>query len=98
MPTPSTLAELLELVNKEFMFYSIVPSFIAVSSAGVESVAENPVGYDVLNVITGIVEHSTPILPGAIYQAHHFDSTLKGFLEITPVLVKLETDSDVILN
>ncbi len=39
------------------------------------------IGYAVRNLETGIVEHTTMMLPGAIFQCQHFNDTLKGLLE-----------------
>ena len=38
-------------------------------------------GYAVVNKDTGIIEHTTIMLPGAIFQSQHFSDTLKGLLE-----------------
>lgn len=38
------------------------------------------IGYAVRNIETGVVEHTTMMLPGAIFQAQHFNDTLKGLL------------------
>ena len=38
-------------------------------------------GYAVVNEETGVIEHTTMMLPGAIFQCQHFNDTLKGLLE-----------------
>ena len=37
-------------------------------------------GYVVVNKETGVVEHSTVMLPGAIFQCQHFNDTLVSLL------------------
>lgn len=37
-------------------------------------------GYVVVNKETGVVEHSTVMLPGAIFQCQHFNDTLISLL------------------
>jgi len=37
-------------------------------------------GYVVVNKETGVIEHSTTMLPGAIFQCQHFSDTLTGLL------------------
>ena len=37
-------------------------------------------GYAVINIETGITEHTTMMLPGAIFQAQHFNDTLESLL------------------
>ena len=37
-------------------------------------------GYVVLNKETGVIEHSTIMLPGAIFQCQHFNDTLVSLL------------------
>lgn len=38
-------------------------------------------GYAVRNLETRVIEHTTMMLPGAIFQCQHFNDTLKGLLE-----------------
>ena len=40
----------------------------------------NRPGYVVVNKETGVVEHSTVMLPGAIFQCQHFNDTLISLL------------------
>ena len=37
-------------------------------------------GYVVINRDTGVIEHSTVMLPGAIFQCQHFNDTLISLL------------------
>lgn len=37
-------------------------------------------GYAVVNTLTRVREHTTTLLPGAIFQAQHLDATLDGLL------------------
>ena len=37
-------------------------------------------GYVVINKETGQIEHTTTMLPGAIFQCQHFDNTLTSLL------------------
>ncbi len=37
-------------------------------------------GYVVVNKETGVIEHSTVMLPGAIFQCQHFNDTLMNLL------------------
>lgn len=56
-------------------------------------------GYAVRNKATGFVEHTTTLLPGAIFQAQHLDSTLDGLLNPPatepPALVDFPTEDTV---
>lgn len=38
-------------------------------------------GYAVINKDNGVVEHTTMMLPGAIFQCQHFSDTLTGLLK-----------------
>ena len=37
-------------------------------------------GYAVYNKVSGVYEHTTTLLPGAIFQSQHLDQTLDGLL------------------
>jgi hypothetical protein len=42
-------------------------------------------GYSVYNKETDTHEHTTTLLPGAIFQAQHLDATLDGLLNPVPI-------------
>jgi hypothetical protein len=61
------------------------------------------IGYAVINKETEVVEHTTMMLPGAIFQCQHFNDTLTSLM--TPVepaevfdLQSIEVDGDVVPN
>ena len=59
-------------------------------------------GYVVVNRETGVVEHTTIMLPGAIFQCQHFNDTLISLLsppEVeTPDLTGMDVPEDVVPN
>lgn len=58
-------------------------------------------GYAVWNTTTDVCEHTTTLLPGAIFQAQHLDATLTGLLnpsaDYSDALVDMPVE-DVIAN
>ena len=55
-------------------------------------------GYAVVNKETGVREHTTLLLPGALFQAQHLDSTLGALLaNDTPDLADMPVE-DVTVN
>ena len=77
----SNLLEQITEFNKTLTYYTISPTPRALGEDGKYIEGEENVGYAVVNNETGIVEHTSTILPGVIFQAQHFDSTLKSLLE-----------------
>lgn len=69
--------ELLDALNAQLTHYKVELTDHAVSEVG----ETNAKGYAVINLVTGIEEHTNTILPGAFFQAQHFDNTLKGLTE-----------------
>ena len=59
-------------------------------------------GYNVVNRETSVVEHTTMMLAGAIFQCNHFTDTLAGLLAKPEDNVRsinvVDVDSDVILQ
>ena len=59
-------------------------------------------GYVVVNKETGVIEHSTTMLPGAIFQAQHFNDTLTSLLsppeEDEGLLEDMNVPEDVVLS
>ena len=58
-------------------------------------------GYVVINKETGIVEHTTIMLPGAIFQCQHFNDTLVSLLSPpvdTTDLSEMDVTDDVVPN
>lgn len=53
-------------------------------------------GYKIINKDTGIVEHTTMMLPAAIFQAQHFSDTLKSLLETPEKATELSLVNDII--
>jgi hypothetical protein len=87
---------MLDRINKDLKYYEVRLTDKAVGELGelVEGDGE-PVGYKLVNKITGITEHTSIFLAGVIYQAAHFDSTVKGALS-APEPVAVESADDVI--
>ena len=74
-----TLNELLNGVNKSLKFYEVVLVDKALGEEG-KYVEGDPAGYGLLNKITGVMEHTSIMLPGVMWQATHFETTLKSML------------------
>lgn len=53
-------------------------------------------GYAVCNKHTGVREHTTTLLPGAIFQSQHLDATLEGLLN--PQEVEYPSLEDVTMD
>lgn len=66
--------------NSELKYYTVVTADRVIGEEG-KYIEGEGVGYAVVNNTTGVVEHTSTILPGVLFQAQHFDSTLKGLLE-----------------
>ena len=75
-----TVSELLNKANSELTFYEIVLTQRALGEDGVYVEGDNA-GYGLLNKVTGVMEHTSTILPGVMWQATHFESTLTSLLE-----------------
>lgn len=69
----------LETFNSELEYYVVQPVGRCVGDDG-KYFEGDPAGYGVVNKATGVVEHTSTILPGVLFQATHFDSTLKSLL------------------
>ena len=72
-----TVSELLESVNKDLELYEIVLTERALGEDG-KYVDGESAGYGLLNKVTGVMEHTSTILPGVMWQATHFETTLKS--------------------
>ena len=71
--------ELLNKINEELKYYEVqrrddVPIMCEDNEYRVRY------GYIVYNTEAGVIEHTTTLLPGAIFQAQHLDSMLEGLL------------------
>lgn len=66
--------------NNKLTYYTVIVADKVVGEEGTYIEGEG-VGYAVVNNTTGVTEHTSTILPGVLFQAQHFDSTLKGLLE-----------------
>ena len=58
-------------------------------------------GYRVVNRQTGVVEHTSALLPSVIFQAQHLDSMLGELLDPKPLqqsLANMVVDEDVVAN
>ncbi|MHC4647485.1 MAG: hypothetical protein ACYTBJ_18515 [Planctomycetota bacterium] len=53
-------------------------------------------GYSVYNTLSGVHEHTTTLLPGAIFQAQHLDATLDGL--INPKMQEYPALEDVAMD
>ena len=95
-----TVAELMAVVNKDLEFYEIVPSLNVLGEEGKLVESDHVVGYAVVNKITAVIEHTSTILPGVLFQAQHFDNTLRSLTEAPEETLEGESSSqdDVVLN
>lgn len=79
--------------------YKVIPFANAMGEKG----EPDSNGYAVVNKDTGVIEHTTIMLPGAIYQAQGFSDSLDALLKTdgAPLqlsLVDMPTDEDVVPN
>lgn len=81
--------------NKELAFYKID---LHSDCLGEDGKYGKP-GYAIWNKESGIIEHTGMCLPAIIFQAQHFDTTLRGMVELE-VEVELDTlpGEDVLIN
>lgn len=75
----TTANELLDLANKDLSYYEVVLVDKALGEDG-KFIEGDPAGYGLLNKVTGILEHTSIMLPGVLWQATHFENTLKSML------------------
>lgn len=73
-------AELFEKLNKDLKYYEVTEAEDVLLEDGT---SRGP-GYALVNTITDVVEFSTPLLAGAIWQAQHFENTLESILNPMP--------------
>lgn len=98
----NNLEAALENINSELEYYRIGATGDAVGEDGKKGSA----GYSVTNKETDVVEHTTTILPGAIFQARHLDDMLASLVQAADPeknddgVVSLESvvDEDPVLN
>jgi len=93
-------AKLFEAINKDLKFYEVLPSCTVIGEEGKLIEGDEVIGYQVCNLVTGVVEHTSTILPGALFQAQHFDNTLRSLTDTPEDAVEGETapQDDVVLN
>lgn len=76
------MKEILAKANNNLKYYEV--RFIEKTSntpvMGEEGKYVKRDGYAVYNKKSGVYEHTTTLLPGAIFQAQHLDATLDGLL------------------
>lgn len=84
---------LLAKVNAKLDYYKIIMVDRALEETGTY-VEGKDVGYGLINKATQVVEHTSVMLPGILWQATHFESTLKSLLdeEETPDTTAAEGD------
>lgn len=96
-----TVNEIMDKINADLTYYEIATASRAIGEEGkYVSFEDVPAGYSITNKLTGVIEHTSTILPGVIFQAQHFDNTLKSFLQTDekPAAETSEPTDDVILN
>lgn len=94
-----TNEELFIKINENFELYRIEPATKAMGEDGkyVDG-GDTMIGYALVNATTGVVEHTSTILPAVIFQAEHCEQMLKSLLE-KPAGVEESlgaTDADII--
>lgn len=90
-----TVNELLQAANAELDFYEVMMVDKALGEDG-NYVEASPAGYGLINKVTGVIEHTSTILPGVLWQATHFESTLKSLLEPEKTADTTATEGDVV--
>jgi len=68
--------ELFALVNHGLKYYEIIPTNICMGEDGKMIESDSIAGYACVNKVTQVIEHTSTILPGVLFQAQHFDNTL----------------------
>jgi len=94
----SNFNDSIAIVNDKLKYYDISLSQKATNEIGEVVEGEAPVGYAVINTMTGITELTSTLLPQAIYQAQHFDQTLEAVFTPeakAPVLEMMNTEDVV---
>lgn len=82
----TTTEGLMVLVNKGLEYYEIIPTNVCMGEDGKLIEGTDIVGYACVNKVTHVVEHTSTILPGVLFQAQHFDNTLRSLTEPEPEL------------
>ena len=73
-------SEMLTKANEGLQYYKII--FVDKALGEDSRYVEGPcVGYGLINLATGVIEHTSTVLPGVMWQAQHFEQTLKSLLE-----------------
>jgi hypothetical protein len=93
--------DLITAINKDLTIYVIEPTTLAIGEEGKYVDGKgSTVGYAVVNTITGVIEHTSVILPGVIYQAQHFDNMLRSMLSKgkEPTTLEEAPVDDVVFN
>lgn len=75
----NNFADKLQAVNDRLSYYEIVITDKVLAEDGKYYEAEG-IGYALRNKETGIIEHTTMVLPGIIFQAESLDSMLDDLL------------------
>lgn len=90
-----TKTEMIAKANKSLEYYELrlVDKSLGEDGKWVEG---KDVGYGLINKATGITEHTSVMLPGVLWQATHFESTLKSLLEEEEVAKTGPTGEDVV--
>lgn len=84
--TNRTIEEVLTSVNADLKYYEVITIGDQDNTPIICEDGEYRVraGYGVRNLLTGVVEHTTTLLPGAIFQSQHLSATLDGLLNPVP--------------
>lgn len=88
-------------VNLGMTYYEVIPCDKVLREDGNYFGGKGEdVGYAVRNKETGIIEHTTTVLPSAIFQADYFDKALTSLFnpDELEALDTSPTDSDVLVN
>ena len=93
-----TMDELFESVNKGLKYYEIIPTNSAMGEEGKMIEQEGIVGYACVNKVTQVIEHTSTILPGVLFQAQHFDNTLVSLTAEDEVAEETGPMDDVVLQ
>ena len=92
-----SLKTALNKVNEDLQYYKVMH----ISEGSVPVICEDGEyrkrdGYSVYNTLSGVHEHTTTLLPGAIFQAQHLDATLDGL--INPKVQEYPSLEDVAMD
>ena len=85
-----TLDQILTKVNSDLKYYEVIVIDGEHPVICEDGEYRKRKGYGIINKLTDVVEHTTVLMAGAIFQSQHLDSTLEGLVNPSQSMVALE--------